>query len=155
MSGDVTWSGSYAGSSPAYHPRGIYFSPNSLSGPMHGSGYFSATAANVCGSTVVASRGYGPCSPFGFAMYPNPASSEISILYQGSEDVNQTVLLQEVKSSIPEFDVLLFNNQNIEVLKGKAKEGKLTLDTSALPKGIYVVHIISHGNREILTVKLE
>lgn len=150
MTDEVTWSGSYGGSAPAYHPWGIFFTPNSLYGSHYGSGYVSATAANVCGSTVVASRGYGPC--YQYALYPNPANKEISIVYEGSEDRNPSLFNNVVAQ---EFDVSLFNDQNVEVLKGKARNGKLKLDTSGLEKGIYIAHIISRAKQEIVTVTVE
>lgn len=151
-SGSVSWTGSYAGANVSANTRGITFYPNGLGSPYYGSGYVSASMSNTCGSSVVASAGYGACSSaFAFSAYPNPSTDQFTVEAIAEQAPEAP---DSVKTKVKDFEVRVLNSGNMEVLpKVKSSGGKSVVNLSAHPDGFYYLQITSGPDHHTITVQ--
>jgi hypothetical protein len=113
---------------------------------------------NSCGTITTAlreGRFRASCTGGGgvqLAAFPNPSASQLSLEFV-SED---TDLSAESASSDPLWDIVkkdfnaqLFTPYGALAKIGKSKEGKLSIDTSSLPEGLYFLKVSKDG--EVIT----
>ncbi len=72
-----------------------------------------------------------------YAVYPNPASSELNI-EQVQTDGNAITV---AAGSEREVDITLFDKNGKKLKTGKGKNGKLVLDVHDLPNDTYILHV--------------
>lgn len=99
---------------------------------------------NACGSVTVSKLISRASCGFRVAVYPNPANTSLTIVYDQEDNFAGNV--NEVKSAIitPTVkDITLFNDKGNAVNSTTIKSGesKAVLDTRNIPNGTYYLHI--------------
>lgn len=149
----INFSGLFQSQSPSINGRGLYFAPN-VSGNSY-NGYIQANAVNQCGSNVVAAAGYGSCSSYSYSVYPNPSTAELTVdIVSNEKSMSNSETIEGIEQDAS-YEVVMMDQQGTPVYKTKTSSGKLSIDTSKMRKGIYIIHIVNGESREAITVKLE
>lgn len=99
--------------------------------------FFGVRAVGACGVSDEAYTFADVQCESPFAVFPNPADESLTVSAVEGENV-------AAKSSIT-FDVTLYDATGRSRLTATSRDGKLTLDTGALPEGTYFLHIM-HGD---------
>ncbi len=102
---------------------------------------------SLCGSswthnlTINVSSGGGQQQRI--AVYPNPASSNLTIeSTESSLTISDVGFGKDPGVSFPDnFTAALLNSYNVELRKGESKDGKIVLDVSDIQNGLYYLHI--------------
>jgi hypothetical protein len=97
-----------------------------------------------------------PCSPGGpvpLSVYPNPASSDLTIEI-GESDSGNLAGRSNDASDTYEISVQLFDNLGKLRKSGKSNSGKLALNTSDLPDGLYILSITTPWSEEIRHINI-
>ena len=113
-----------------YHPCGRY--------------YVMVSFDNVCGERVHLSRGFDVWECWRFTAYPNPARETLTISLNNKQTETQKITpftsLSNVELKLYNHDGQLLRRQNMNVAEGQA-----TINTTDLPAGNYVLHIVVDG----------
>ena len=107
-------------------------------GIEEGYGQIFCEVTNTCGSTENRLVVWIDC--FSFKMFPNPADDYVEI----SLDESKVDL-----SNIKEYEVRIYNIQQILASQAKTKESSIRINTSQLISGTYSVHLIYNGKTYI------
>lgn len=115
-------------------------------GSEYQTGTFEVSASNNCGSVKKTVTFYkDPSGGTTYAIYPNPASNELSIdLIQPSEEDTGTTAVNgayPTETKEDEFNISLFDLNGTLVRKEKSKKGKMRIGVSDLADNIYVIKI--------------
>lgn len=92
-----------------------------------------------------------------FSIFPNPASTELSVEFIPDATASSTLLTQSTETisttvGLIEFSVKLVNSSSQTVVTGNSQSGKISIDTHNLQPGIYYLHINKNG--EITTEQI-
>ena len=107
----------------------------------------SAKASNSCGWGNWADLlvyAYNDYSPSNSIFYPNPASNKLTIDIDTA--VKQTITDAKAIKTAPAYDVRLYDGQGNIVRQQSTKGGTVQFNVSALPDGIYYLHIYDGVN---------
>lgn len=115
-------------------------------GSQYQSGSFEVSASNSCGSVKKTVTFYKtPSGSTMYAIYPNPASNELSIdLIQLSEGDTGNITANKIyptDKQEDEFDISLFDMNGTLLKMEKSKKGKLLLGVGDLENNIYILNI--------------
>lgn len=112
-------------------------------------------ATNSCGNT--AHNFYIPAASGSFmAIYPNPATNEIAVQFNNTDNPPSTLSLVSESSS---KEVQTVNVEKAIANKQIGDDGKITLDVKNLPRGIYYLNTIPNSSSKekpsTMRIKLE
>jgi hypothetical protein len=157
----------WGGSATTTDPR-IYIETSSTSGTY----VLYCRVNNACGfswtNSLTINNGTGggggdcppgvstPCKPGGpvpLSVYPNPASSDLTIEI-GESDKENLAGRSNDASDTYEISVQLFDNLGKLRKSGRSKSGKLALNTSDLPNGFYILSITTPWSEEIRHINI-
>jgi len=137
-----------------------YQSANTISlyVPMYSPDYGTVRArvANGCGSYsgysgVTVFPGYG-CGSFYFSVFPNPASESLTVALVKVDDSADNEILKSIGKDTTTFAASLKTFAGKKVFGQRSTKGEVRLDVGSLPKGIYLVEILYHG--EVVTERV-
>lgn len=103
---------------------------------------FQVSAISNCGTSTYNVAFYSPVSGGGYMIYPNPADTELMVVY--TDVMRKTGKTMQLKSSEPKsFEIILTDvNGNILTMENsEVGEKQLRLDTQNIPEGIYFLQI--------------
>lgn len=110
---------------------------------------FRITAEGGCGSDTYDVAFYWQNSAM-FAIYPNPADDNFTVLYQNS-DITREINKNEESKKPQSFEVKLldFNNQSVYQEESESGKNEMLIETSDFPAGIYFIQI-TRGKEKII-----
>ena len=143
-----TWTPPYYGN-PVWSQSGGNAStlvPNFYVGSS--SGWLQVAGVNACGNSAVSRLRIFPVAGSGggiqrIAVHPNPASNSLTIQANSSTATTTTFAIASTSATIAPylFTATLVNTQNLVVKTGSSKDGKLELDLTEVPNGLYFLHV--------------
>jgi hypothetical protein len=143
-----TWTPPYYGN-PVWSQSGGNAStlvPNFYVGSS--SGWLQVAGVNACGNSAVSRLRIFPVAGSGggiqrIAVHPNPASNSLTIQANSSTTTTTTFAIASTSATIAPylFTATLVNTQNLVVKTGTSKDGKLELDLTEVPNGLYFLHV--------------
>lgn len=130
---------------------GKYSNPVTVETPGTSFDYFvmKVKVENACGWSGFKEDAYPiyedyGCGMYSFSLYPNPASTHLTVLLDENNNELITSNLSSrynITNSDEEFNLDLYNNDQEIVLSSTSTNKKIVIETEVLPKGIYFLHL--------------
>lgn len=109
---------------------------------------FLCTLSNSCGSSslYVTFRSSIPSYPYSISVYPNPATSDVTIKLREEHEDTENISIQRINETTTTNNVEIQLWSATSLLRTyKTDQDTYQLSVSDLPKGIYFVHVIIDG----------